>query len=318
MASLYDSILRKLLPDFDEDRDDKRYKSSASAVRPPSMQDYVEHRLTELHYSAKDYRFCPKLFGIITAVLLIVLMPYIHIGVFYMKIWVPDKPPIDKRECTCSCFDTIFRGQYETPGPTPYKHVYFNSTATTFKIWVLTVIFILLCYESVKYLVNVYQTSSFRRNWLILYLINIYPHYYTWWSFFSYYNEQFFTFFSHHMFFSITELIVTAIVLNLCSRKNETKTWKIMAILAISLVHIIVSGTDQFIAQFLQGQGRNFQNARNIGLMIPDVLHVVIPAYEFHQHLKRSNRPLSEQCFKEEIIFFVLFISLGTLFGRLM
>ncbi|XP_035825354.1 uncharacterized protein LOC101852763 isoform X2 [Aplysia californica] len=288
MASLYDSILRKLLPDFDEDRDDKRYKSSASAVRPPSMQDYVEHRLTELHYSAKDYRFCPKLFGIITAVLLIVLMPYIHIG------------------------------QYETPGPTPYKHVYFNSTATTFKIWVLTVIFILLCYESVKYLVNVYQTSSFRRNWLILYLINIYPHYYTWWSFFSYYNEQFFTFFSHHMFFSITELIVTAIVLNLCSRKNETKTWKIMAILAISLVHIIVSGTDQFIAQFLQGQGRNFQNARNIGLMIPDVLHVVIPAYEFHQHLKRSNRPLSEQCFKEEIIFFVLFISLGTLFGRLM
>lgn len=27
-----------------------------------------------------------------------------------MKIWVPDKPKIDRYGCTCSCFDTVFRG----------------------------------------------------------------------------------------------------------------------------------------------------------------------------------------------------------------
>lgn len=32
-------------------------------------------------------------------------------GVFYLKIWVPDKPPIDRQGCTCSCFDTVFRGK---------------------------------------------------------------------------------------------------------------------------------------------------------------------------------------------------------------
>ena len=94
--------------------------------------------------------------------------------------------------------------------------------------------------------------------------------------------------------------------------------WKILLILSISLVHIIVSGTDQFIAHVLQGHGQRFQNARNIGLMIPDLLHVIIPAYEFWKYVKTSNAAFSEHCYKEEIIFFVVFISLGTIFGRLL
>lgn len=32
------------------------------------------------------------------------------IGVFYAKIWVPQKGYIDKRTCSNTCFDTIFRG----------------------------------------------------------------------------------------------------------------------------------------------------------------------------------------------------------------
>lgn len=34
------------------------------------------------------------------------------IGVFYAKIWVPQKGYIDKRTCSNTCFDTIFRGLY--------------------------------------------------------------------------------------------------------------------------------------------------------------------------------------------------------------
>ena len=33
------------------------------------------------------------------------------IGVFYLMIWTPDKPEIDKAKCKCDCFDTVFRGR---------------------------------------------------------------------------------------------------------------------------------------------------------------------------------------------------------------
>ncbi|KAI8772530.1 uncharacterized protein LOC106063482 isoform X1 [Biomphalaria glabrata] len=318
MDAFYNNLMRKLLPDFDNRSSSKKYRPTASAVREPSMQDYVERRLTEVHYVAKDYKFCDKFLGVSLAALLLILMPYLHIGVFYLKIWVPDKPPIDKQACTCSCFDTVFRGRYEMPGLVTYKHVYFNSTANTFKIWIMTIMFIILFYESIKYLVSVYRNSRIRKIWFSLYLINLYPHYYSWWSFFSYYNEEFYTFFTHHMFFCVTEIFTTAVVLNLCNYKNELKSWKMMLILAINLVHIIVSGSDQFIAHVLQGRGTNFQNARNIGLMIPDVLHIIIPALEFYRLIVRSEVPFSDLCYKEEVILFILFITIGTLFGRIL
>ncbi|CAG5117828.1 unnamed protein product [Candidula unifasciata] len=318
MDALYTKLMKALLPDFDDRGDNKKYRSSASAIRAPSMDGYVERRLTEVHYSAKDYKFCDKFIAILIAAFLLVIMPYLHIGVFYLKIWVPDKPPVDRQGCTCSCFDTVFRGRYEMPGLVTYKHVYFNATANTFKIWVTTVVFFILFYESIKYLVNVYRTSSFRKMWLLLYIINLYPHYYSWWSFFSYYNEEFYTFFMHHMFFCVTEIFTTAIVLNLCNQKSEIKAWKMMMVLSINLVHIIVSGSDQFIAHVLQGRGTGFQNARNIGLMIPDVFHILIPSYEFYKFIKYNDVKMSEMCYKEEILLLILFITLGVFFGRIL
>ncbi|GFO14060.1 hypothetical protein PoB_004056500 [Plakobranchus ocellatus] len=319
MDAFYNSLMRKLIPDFDSEyrREKRKGRDIPSATRTPSMQDYIEKRLTEVHYSAVDYKFCDKFLAVLAAVVLIVSLPYFHIGVFYLKIWVPDKPPVDKRACTCSCFDTVFRGSYEMPGLVTYKHVYFNATSNTFKIWVFTVVFILLAYESIKYLVNVYRTSSFRRSWLALYLINVYPHYYSWWSFFSYYNEEFYTFFGHHMFFCVTEILVTVIVLNLCNAKNELKAWKMLMILAINLVHVIVSGSDQFIAHVLQGYGTNFQNARNIGLMVPDVLHLAIPAYELLQYARANNLRFTQLCYKEEAMLLFTFVILASLVGRI-
>ena len=51
-----------------------------SATRSPSMQDYIERRLTEVHYSAVEYKFCDKFLPALAAVVLIVLLPYLHIG----------------------------------------------------------------------------------------------------------------------------------------------------------------------------------------------------------------------------------------------
>lgn len=102
------------------------------------------------------------------------------------------------------------------------------------------------------------------------------------------------------------------------SLTSQVKAWKMMVILSINLVHIIVSGSDQFIAHVLQGYGTGFQNARNIGLMIPDVFHIVIPCYEFYRFVKHNDLRMAELCYKEEIILFLMFITLGTFFGRIL
>lgn len=284
-----------------------------------AMQDYVERQLTDLHYAAVNSQFGDKFIAFVLTAVLAILLPYLHIGVFYMKIWVPDKPPIDRYGCTCSCFDTVFRGRYENPGVVTYKHVYFNATSNTFKMWIFTVIFLMIFYESLRYLVSLFRSGvPIRRSMLILYLVNLYPHYYSWWSFFSYYNEELYTYFTHHFMFTLTEIITTSVVLNLVNAENEFHSWKMAVIISINITHIIVSGMDQFIAHVLQGEGHSFQNLRDVGLMVPDLLHVVIPAHQFYKHVQSQSKRMIELCYKEELILMFVFISFGTIIGRLL
>ena len=135
-------------------------------------------------------------------------------------------------------------------------------------------------------------------------------------SIFSYYNEEFYNYFVHQIMFAVTELIVTAVVLNLCNHDNSFSLWKVCTIIAINLVHIIVSGMDQFIVNVVQGKGYSFQNFRDVGLMVPDVLHVLIPLQVFYQHAQRQKLRITELCYKEEVILMFVFISLGTVVGR--
>ncbi|GFS23520.1 hypothetical protein ElyMa_006979300 [Elysia marginata] len=90
-----------------------------------------------------------------------------------------------------------------------------------------------------------------------------------------------------------------------------------LLILAINLVHVIVSGSDQFIAHVLQGYGTGFQNARNVGLMVPDILHLIIPAYELVLFTKANNLRLTQLCYKEEAILLISFVILASLVGRI-
>lgn len=60
-------------------------------------------------------------------------------------------------------------------------------------------------------------------------------------------------------------MITTCLVLNLSDIRNDIVSWKILAITSINVMHILVGGMDQFIADVIYGQGRNFHKARNIG-----------------------------------------------------
>lgn len=120
------------------------------------------------------------------------------------------------------------------------------------------------------------------------------------------------------MMFTITEIIATCLVLNLCDIRNKIVTWKIFAIVSINTMHIMIAGMDQFFAHVVQGRGTNFQNARDIGLMIPDLCHVVIPLLELLMDAKRNGILIKNLCFKEEIMLCVVFVTIGTLFGKIL
>ncbi|EEB11277.1 hypothetical protein Phum_PHUM104050 [Pediculus humanus corporis] len=64
-------------------------------------------------------------------------LPVIHILILYL-FWGKYSRRVDKRYCSCSCWDTVFKGTYET-GIGSYKHMYFNATSNSIKIWLTTV-----------------------------------------------------------------------------------------------------------------------------------------------------------------------------------
>lgn len=67
----------------------------------------------------------------------------------------------------------LITGIYERPGNIGYKHIYFNATRQTLSIWIVTVLFVLLAYESIKYISTLIQAKNIRVSMLILYLINM-------------------------------------------------------------------------------------------------------------------------------------------------
>lgn len=237
---------------------------------------------------------CSRLVGILA----VAILPYIHIGIFHLKIWVPDKQPVDRNQCGCPCWDTVFKGTYEGHEHIRYKHIYFNATVQTYIVWILTVCIIVAAYEAFKYIWTTFRAKELRMTMAFLFLLDIYPNYYSWWNYFNYLNDDFYDQFFHQLFFTITELISTCIIINLCSEKNHMDKWKVMVIVCISSVHLLIGGVDQFFVQLFLGEGQIFQKMRNIGFVVPDFCHILLPILEYWRSYRKDlsninqHRPL--------------------------
>ena len=68
---------------------------------------------------------------------------------------------------------------------------------------------------------------------LLLFSITIYPHYYSWWMYVNYYNDDFYNQYWHQLFFTVTELISTTIVMHLINSDNLVTTRKILMIMGL-------------------------------------------------------------------------------------
>lgn len=107
----------------------------------------------------------------------------------------------------------------------------------------------------------------------------------------------------------ITELISTSFVLHLANVENVVTSRKTLAIVGIAILHILASGVDQFISNVFRGEGyphqvigsffetniiqlqfclEMLQVVRDLGFMIPDVMHLMLPLWLLRQTRKES------------------------------
>ena len=233
----------------------------------------------------------------------ITTLPLQLVSTFYPKY----TRHVDKKKCTCSCWDTVFKGRYEM-GVAGYKNVYFNSTYNTYMMWALTLIFLFALYESLKHIFHCLLNKCARKKIVLIFFTSIYPNYYGWWMYFNYYNDDFYDQWWHQTLFTLTELVSTMAILMLVNENNSTSVpRKLLVIQSIAVLHVIASSGDQFVSNVLLMRGSGFQVSfhhipkdllktitylqvmRDIAFMIPDLLNIVIPLFELKRQANKRR-----------------------------
>lgn len=187
--------------------------------------------------------------------------------------------------------------------------MYFNATEQSAKIWLLTVLYVIACYESLKYLLLLWHKKELRFSMFVLFGSVVYSHYYSFWGYVNYYNDDFYSQFNHQMFFSITELASTLVVLNLADLNVELTSGKLLTIIDIAALHVLTSGWDQFVTNVIKQEGELHQVLRDIFFMLPDLLHIVIAMFQLFQLAKIKKRPVTHLISNEQFFGSVLLVS---------
>lgn len=127
------------------------------------------------------------------------------------------------------------------------------------KIWTIIVFGIIIFYETVKHLTWLAFQKRLRWKMFVLFVSAFFSHYYSWWVYINYWNDEFYSQWYHQLFFSTTELISTVLVVHLADERNAVKRRKAFAIVSIALLHIFAGGLDQFITNVVRGEGYSHQ-----------------------------------------------------------
>ena len=175
---------------------------------------------------------------------------------------------------------------------------------------------VLIAYECVKYLSVVILKRQLRMNMFVLFLSSLYAHYYGWWGLIQYLNEEYWQQWYHQIFFSLTELLSSAIVVHLCSKNVKIQAWKLLVILNINLMHIVIGGLDQFIDNVIKGEGQTFETVRDLGLMTPDVFHVLVSYFELRILAESQRVSIFKLFYREELMASGLLLVLFTILGK--
>lgn len=176
------------------------------------------------------------------------------------------------------------------------------------KIWISTVFCILALYECCKHIITLIIEGRARYLMCILFLSSLFAHYYTWWVYVNYWNDDFYSQWNHQLFFTVTEILSTILVVHLASTANALTSRKVAVVASIAIVHILAGGLDQFLANVVFGEGHAHQVLRDLAFMIPDVFHVLLPVLEL---LRGRNRSAGWCNMRKDLPLMLAIISAG-------
>ncbi|GLG93933.1 Uncharacterized protein GBIM_01253 [Gryllus bimaculatus] len=111
---------------------------------------------------------------------------------------------------------------------------------------------------------------------------------------------------NHQLFYTVTELASTVLVVQLADKRNPVTLRKAIGIAGIGMMHVIGSSWDNFVSNVIHGKGYTHQVARDLGLMIPDLLHVVLPLLLLRGRFRKIDAEL-----QKEFLGVILLISSG-------
>lgn len=91
-------------------------------------------------------------------------------------------------------------------------------------------------------------------------------------------------------------------VLHLADKENCVTSRKVLCIVGTALLHIIAGSVDQFIQNVFLGEGYLHQIVRDIGFMVPDIIHVILPLVVLRKETL-INRPLHrDKTLKKDVL----------------
>ena len=215
------------------------------------------------------------------------IVPITHLAIFNRILYTPNVV-VDRKTCKNTCWDTMFKAGYERKYGA-YKHIYFNTTTETMEIWIMSVLTFIYLYECVKYLVNLHLKKKLRYAFALLYVISIYPNYYTFWMYFNYINDNFYSQFYHQLFFSMTEFVSSCVLIYLCKQDRRPHWIPVLTVVSIAVCHALVSASDQFISNVILQQGTSIQWSRDLGLMSSDVLNIFVPVWVYMKYNRKQK-----------------------------
>ena len=198
-------------------------------------------------------------------------------------------------------FFFVFSGPHET-GIAHYKHVYFNSTWNTFKMWALTIIAIIVTYESFRRVIELFLQRKLRGTMGLLFFSSLHSNYYAWWATWGYWNDEFYDQWYHQLFFTVTELITTTTVFRFLDRRKPVQPLSMFIVANIALFHILSSSTDQFVLNVILLRGRLHQVLRDLGIMFTDLIYLSVSTYELKMYSRLTGESLSSLFFHEKHI----------------
>lgn len=227
--------------------------------------------------------FWSKAFGVFVPF----IIPSTHI-IILSHFWSSYAVKVKRDDCTCSCWDTVYKAAFESGLTTSYKHMYFNATPNILYIWFLIVIAIIATYEGFKKSIWLIHRGSARLPMVGLFCTAVVSLYIAWWDLINYINDDYYNQLNYQLWMSSIEIISTALVLNLVNTQVYLRNKKLAIISILGAARMMLRFYNDFYGLWVfsdEEPGDLYELRSDLIKGVPDLVHFLIPIFVMQKNL---------------------------------